>query len=176
MIWRRIIKQFRFLLKKIDRDFGYGWLKIWERCSIEARQAFYSAEREAEELGHNFITPEHLLLGLIVPDNLGADILRLMGINLEVIYQKIKEAILQNKIIVKQKQQMYLTPQGKRVIELACIEADELNDDYIGTEHLLLAILQEKGIITQIFNEWGFELEDIRRIIRELRKGDWNND
>lgn len=171
MIWRRIIKQFRFLLKKIDRDFGYGWLKIWERCSIQTRQAFHSAEREVEELGHDFVAPEHLLLGLIAFDNTATDILRLIGINLEIIYQKVKEAISRNTIIPKQTQKMYLTPQGKRVIELACIEADELNDDHINTEHLLLAILQEGGAITQIFNEWGVELEDIRRIIRELRKG-----
>lgn len=115
----------------------------------KATEVIILAEKLAVELGHNYIGTEHLLYGLTgVKEAVSGKILNTMGLSTDKVKQAIIEVIGQSKpgsVITG------FTPKVKRVIEVAYIEARNEGIGYIGTEHILLAILKEgESVATRI--------------------------
>src|SRR5205823_3793326 len=115
-----------------------------------ARQAVDRAEEEARLLGENYVGTEHLLLGLLHnTDNVAARILDRLGAPLGRIRSDIERQVTRGPGVVGQPIQ--LTPRAKRVIDLAHDEARRLNQNYLGTEHLLLGLIREEdGLAARI--------------------------
>src|SRR5437773_10201646 len=68
---------------------------------------------------------------------------------------------------------MQLTPRAKRVIDLAYEEARQLNNNYIGTEHLLLGLIREDdGLAARILIKLGADLERARRVVYAMQEGE----
>ncbi len=68
---------------------------------------------------------------------------------------------------------MQLTPRAKRVIDLAYDEARSLNNNYIGTEHLLLGLIREgEGLAGRVLQKLGVDLERTRREVMSLQDGE----
>lgn len=169
-----MFRQIVLLAKKMIRKFGFGWKKEWERCTICTKKAIFFAEDIARKLNHNQITPEHFLLGLIhEEDNNASYILKRIGIDLTYFRQILEESFANANYIYDLRQvtkEISLTSRGKRVLELACAKADELRDNYIGTEHLLYGILREGGLVTQILDEFGVNVEIVDRELLKLKE------
>ena len=108
----------------------------------KANRALNSAIETAENLGHTYIGSEHLLMGLVREDNgVGSQKLTSKGVT----YQKI-ENIVKNTIGVGIPTALSpedLTPRCKHIIDLSVSLARSVGAGYIGTEHLLLALLRE---------------------------------
>lgn len=127
-----------------------------------SQKSLYSAAEEAQKLGHNYMGTEHVLLGIIVEGGQAAKILGEMGVTDD----KIREAIVE----VEGKGQpdyntreIPLTPRTKRLIEVARVEARNLNHNYVAPEHLLLAIIKEgDGVAVAILQRMGVDLERLR--------------
>src|SRR5437773_1081971 len=67
---------------------------------------------------------------------------------------------------------MQLTPRAKRVIDLAYEEARQLNNNYIGTEHLLLGLIREgDGLAARVLGRLGVDLERCRRLVERIQEG-----
>jgi len=166
---RQIILKVKLFIRRIGRKLGFGWQKMWERYTICARKAIFFAEDEARRLNHSWITPEHFLLGLIhQEDNTASNILRQIGIDLADLRQVLllKMPIFHTEYDFRQVSEMHLTSRGKQVLELACTQAEELGNNYIGTEHLLLGILQEGGLAAHILNELGVNIKIIINLLK----------
>ncbi len=163
-----LIRWARKLVGRIKRKFGYGRQEVWSRYTEKARKVIVYAEEEARRLGHNWIYPEHFLLGLTrVTDSFGACLLKWMGISLESIRREVERFTPQGDLGLGQ--EIKLTSRGRRVLQLVCKEADELGDDHIGTEHLLLGILCEReGMAAQILNKLGVDIELVRTEVIKL--------
>src|SRR6266496_3768463 len=70
-------------------------------------------------------------------------------------------------------QDMQLTPRAKRVIDLAYEEARQLNNNYIGTEHLLLGLIREgDGLASRVLVKLGADLERTRREVYAMQEGE----
>src|SRR5439155_3858134 len=70
-------------------------------------------------------------------------------------------------------QDMQLTPRAKRVIDLAYEEARQLNNNYIGTEHLLLGLIREGGgLAARVLVKLGADLERTRREVYAMQEGE----
>lgn len=115
----------------------------------KAEDAIRAGEQLAQELGHNYIGTEHLLYGLTaIADGVSGKILHNAGLTTD----KVKNGIIQ--VIGTGKQGSPITgftPKVKKVIETAYIEARNESIGYIGTEHILLAILKEgENVATRI--------------------------
>jgi ATP-dependent Clp protease ATP-binding subunit ClpA len=108
------------------------------------------ATQEALRLNHTYIDTEHILRGLINEGGgVAVDVLKSLGVKLYVITLAI-EKCEQRGIPFIQLSQLPHTPQTKKVIESAMQEARILNDNYLGTEHLLLGLLrEEEGLVLQ---------------------------
>ncbi len=141
---------------------------MWQRFTERARRAIFYAQEEAVLLGLSQVSTEHLLLALIRdPDCTAVRILQHLKISPEAIRQAIRQCAPRG--TESSPRDMSLTPRGKRVIDLAYEEARQLNNNYIGTEHLLLGLIREEGgLARQILTQFGLELEKVREIVKQL--------
>src|SRR5579864_3654314 len=115
---------------------------MWQRFTERARRAVFFAQEEAGRLGEQYVSTEHLLLGLVREhDSVAARVLERMGVSLDHIRSEIERQVTRGD--GKLGQDMQLTPRSKRVIDLAYDESRQLSTSYIGTEHLLLGMIRE---------------------------------
>ena len=145
---------------------------MWQRFTERARRVIFFAQEEAGRLGENFVTTEHLLLGLVREnDSVAARILERMGVSLNRIRSEIERQVTRGD--GRLGQDMQLTPRAKRVIDLAYDEARQLNNNYIGTEHLLLGLIREgEGLAARVLAKLGVDLERTRREVMSLQDSD----
>ncbi len=145
---------------------------MWQRFTERARRVVFFAQEEAGRLGENYVSTEHLLLGLVREnDSVAARILDRMGVSLGRIRSEIERQVARGD--GRLGQDMQLTPRAKRVIDLAYDEARQLSNNYIGTEHLLLGLIREgEGLAGRVLAKLGVDLERTRREVMALQDND----
>ena len=142
-----------------------------DRLTERAKIAINNAAEAAMELGHNYVGTEHLLVGLIREgDGVAGKILEANGLTDDKVIDLIAEMIGTGAPI--DNIQPEATPRTKRVFEHSYIEARRLGHNYIGTEHLLIALLREsESVAVQILVELGVQPQnlynDIIRLLNE---------
>jgi ATP-dependent Clp protease ATP-binding subunit ClpC len=147
---------------------------MFEKFTERARQVIVRAQEEAAQLGHNYIGTEHLLLGLIrVSDGVAAKALAALGISLDDARREVEAIIGRG---AEPSGHIPFTPRSKKVLELSLQEARRLNDDWIGTGHILLGLIREgDGVAVQVLDRRGIHPDHLRQqVIRLLsdRPGD----
>jgi ATP-dependent Clp protease ATP-binding subunit ClpC len=142
---------------------------MFERFTDRARRVVVLAQEEARMLGHNYVGPEHVLLGLIHEGHgVAARALTELGVGLDEVRQQVEELIGQGDEAPSG--HIPFTPQAKRVLELSLREALQLGHNYIGTEHILLGILREgENMAARVLVQMGADLNRVRlEVIRLL--------
>lgn len=115
-----------------------------DRFTDGVKNAWKFAASEAARLGSDYIGTEHLLLGIAhEKDTAGGKILNSLGVTVEAVEQLLSQYSQGRSLFSTG--EVYAAPRTKRVLEMAVEEANELGNSYVGTEHLLLAILHEGG-------------------------------
>ena len=144
-----------------------------ERFTDQARRVVVLAEEEARMLNHNWIGTEHILLGLIREDQgLAVRALTTMGISLDEMRQAVGDIIGRGTQPLPESLHIPFTPRAKKVLELSLSEARQLGHDYIGTEHILLALIREgDGVAAHVLAEAGAGLDRTRLQVIELLHG-----
>jgi len=134
----------------------------FEKFSERARRVLTLAQEEAQNFNHNYIGTEHILLGLVREDEgVAAKVLTNLGVGLNRVRSAVEFIIGRGE--KPSSGQVGLTPRAKRVIELAIDEARRLDNNYIGTEHLLLGLLSEgEGVAAHVLDSFGITLEQAR--------------
>ena len=143
---------------------------MWQRFTERARKVVFFAQEEAGQLGENYVSTEHFLLGLIREnDHIAAQVLGRLGVSLSQIRSEIERQVPKGEGRISQ--DMQLTPRTKRVIDLAYDEAQALDNNYIGTEHLLLGLVREgEGLAGKTLTRLGVELEQTRSEVKRLQE------
>jgi ATP-dependent Clp protease ATP-binding subunit ClpC len=112
----------------------------------KAKEAIAKSQYCATNLGHNYVGTEHLLLGLLyIEDSVAYKALELQKVTEKIIEGKIKKLTDGVKLPISAPQSF--TPKSKKILEMSFHEAIRLGSNYIGTEHLLLALLREHDSI-----------------------------
>jgi ATP-dependent Clp protease ATP-binding subunit ClpC len=144
---------------------------MFERFTDRARRVVVLAQEEARRLNHNYIGPEHILLGLIHEgQGVAAKALESLGISLDAVRQQVEEIIGQGQQAPSGK--IPFTPRAKKVLELSLREAQQLKHNYIGTEHILLGLIREgDGVPAQVLVKLGVDLNRVRQQVIELLHG-----
>lgn len=115
-----------------------------DRFTDGVKNAWKFAASEAAKLGSDYIGTEHLLLGIAhEKDTAGGKILNSLGVTVEAVEELLSQYSQGRSLFSTG--EVYAAPRTKRVLEMAVEEANELGNSYVGTEHLLLAILHEGG-------------------------------
>ena len=131
------------------------------RLTKPARQAVEYARNVAEELGHSYVGTEHLMIGLIrAYDGMASAILTQNGVSEDGLLPMIEQLISQEGTAVRDVADY--TPRARRVIEMSSRETARLQDDRIGTEHILMALLKEgDSIAVRLLNTLGVSLQKV---------------
>ncbi len=143
---------------------------MFNKFSKRAAQVFVNAQDEARALGHSYVGTEHLLLGIMKSANGEAyNILRESGLDYPSLRKEII-TIVGSGIPRESFSSPQMTPRARKIIELAYEEAQMLKQNYISTEHILLAILREgEGVAAHILRKFGIDLSEMRKeLIEEM--------
>jgi len=144
---------------------------MFERFTDRARRVIVLAQDEAKGLKHNYIGTEHILLGVISEgQGVGALALSNLGVPLEKARKEVKEMIGTGSTAPAG--HIPFTPRAKTVLEMSLSEALNLGHNYIGTEHITLALFQEgKGVAAQVLQKFGVTEPALREMITSLLSG-----
>ncbi|RKD26409.1 ATP-dependent Clp protease ATP-binding subunit ClpC [Caminicella sporogenes DSM 14501] len=140
---------------------------MFNKFTESAQRAIGLAQEEAQKFKHNYVGTEHLLLGLI-RENEGIAAKAL--INLGVDENKVRK-IIQEMIGVGYEETTLvgITPRVKRIFEISFAEARRLNHNYVGTEHLLLALIREgEGVAAKILLDMGIDFNKVYEEVLNL--------
>ncbi len=130
------------------------------------------AREESVRLGNDYVGTEHLLLGLIREgDGVAVAVLKNLSIDLDDLARNIEKSISSSGGMMTIGQMIPFTPRAKKVLEIAAQEARAMSHKYIGTEHLLLALMKdhESAAATALANigvEYDRVKEEIERVLR----------
>lgn len=142
---------------------------MWQRFTERARKVVFYAQEEAQKYGEGYVSTEHLLLGLVrEPGSLAAQVLEQLSLSLERVRYEVDKQLPRGDM--RPTSDMTLTPRAKRVIDLAYDEARNLNNNYIGTEHLLLGLVREgDGLAGRVLLKLGMDMEQTRQVVMDLQ-------
>lgn len=146
-----------------------------DRYTDGVKNAWKFAGEEASKLGSDYLGTEHLLLGIAhEKDSAGGKILNSLGVTVEAV-----EPLLagQGRSGFFSRRELYVAPRTKRVLEMAVEEANDLGNSFVGTEHLLLAILREgSGVAMQILEHFGVTQEKLQKAFDTYISEDGNGE
>jgi ATP-dependent Clp protease ATP-binding subunit ClpC len=148
----------------------------FDRFTERAQDAAQRAAEIIQRYGHNQIDTEHILLALIEqPQGVITQILEKLNIDIDALSNKIDHQLRTSpkaNIYGGGAGQIFITPRVKRVVDMANEEANRLNDEYISTEHIFLAILSERNTaIARLLSEEGITKERVYDTIKDIRGG-----
>ena len=133
----------------------------------KANTALNLAIDSAEKMGHTYVGSEHILLGLLKEgDGVAYTVLSELGVDSNAISDFIREKIgvgMRTRVTTDD-----FTPRTKRILQIAVVQAARLGHNYVGTEHLLIAIVDESdSYAVRFLNELGIKEQDILNKIED---------
>lgn len=141
------------------------------RYTDGVKQALQFAAEEAVKLGSEALDTEHLLLGIArEKDGAGGKILQAVGVTAEAI-EPLLDGLYQRSFFGGG-QRVYTSPRTKRVLQMAVEEANEMGNNYVGTEHLLLTLLREGGLAVQVLQHLGVTQEKLQKAFETVLSED----
>jgi ATP-dependent Clp protease ATP-binding subunit ClpC len=148
-----------------------------ERFTEQAQDVLGASQQLVSRFRNSMWDVEHIFLALLEQQNgLAAEILKRLNVNLTAMKKRVEAVLGQYPKIVEQPRgsiggvQIYPTPRVAQVLQAAVGEADRLNDEFVGVEHLLIAIASEAGgDAVAIFKEFDVDQEKIYQALLNIR-------
>src|SRR5574337_619064 len=144
----------------------------FDQFTFKAQEAIQQAQKLAEERDHQTIDAEHLLLALAEQsEGVVQPILRKMGINPRQVSSRLVEELQRlPRVTGAPPGQAHITPRLEKVLGAALSEAERLKDEYVSTEHLLLAIAEVGGgAVGKVLREAGITKDRIYAALQDVR-------
>jgi ATP-dependent Clp protease ATP-binding subunit ClpC len=144
-----------------------------ERFTEQAQEALALSQQLVRDFTHSQWDVEHILLALLRQERgLVGDIIRELGGDVEAVRQQVEAALDRSPKITYEAPQIYATPRVAQLLQKAEAEADRLKDEFIGTEHVLIAIASEDGgQSANILKSFGVDQEKVFQALQKLRGG-----
>jgi len=142
-----------------------------DRFTLRGQEAIQSAIELAERGQNQQVEPEHLLSAMLEqPEGIVRPVLGKIGANVTVVLNDLHAAIARLPRV--QGGQQYFSPRLSQIFTAAQKQAEKMQDEFISTEHLLLAIAEEKdGDSGKILRQHGIKQEDLTKVIEQMRGG-----
>jgi len=138
---------------------------MFEKFTEGAIKVIMLSQEEARRMGHNFVGTEQLLLGVIGQRHgIGARALKKMKVTLKKARREIELYIGRGTGFVAS--EIPFTPRAKRVLEMAVHEGKDLGQNFVGTEHILLALIGESdGLAMRTLDKLKVDIPKLRNLI-----------
>ncbi|MDA9370483.1 ATP-dependent Clp protease ATP-binding subunit [Gloeomargaritaceae cyanobacterium AH-226-B11] len=143
---------------------------MFEKFTEGAIKVIMLSQEEARRMGHNFVGTEQLFLGVIGEGvGMGSKCLKSLGVTLKSARKEVEKYIGRGTGFVAS--EIPFTPRAKRVLEMAVQEGKDLGQNYVGTEHILLALIgEDDGVAIRTIENMGLDVAEIRTTILSLIK------
>src|SRR5262249_34035377 len=133
-------------------------------------EAFQSAQSHAQEKSNPQVTPEHLLWALVEQkEGVVLPVLQKLGVNLQTIAHQLADLVAKLPKVQGQAE-LHISPALSRILEDAFKEADQFKDEYVSTEHLLLALSNAKNeAVGRLLHQHGVAKDVILKVLVSIR-------
>jgi len=139
-----------------------------DQFTVKAQEAIAAAQTAAERADHPEVTPEHLLQALVTQEGgVVPAALAKMGVNTNAILQDTEKAL--GALPHTQGAATHVSPRLDAILKSALKEAEALKDDYISTEHLLLALIEGKNVAADVLKRHGVSRNGLLGVLRDIR-------
>ncbi|MGB2799333.1 MAG: AAA family ATPase [Dehalococcoidia bacterium] len=144
-----------------------------DRFTEQAQEALALSQQLVHEYKHSQWDIEHILLALLRQEKgLAGEILRKLGVNPDEVRSRVEDSLEKTPKVAYEGATFYATPRTVRLLGNASEEADRLKDEFIGTEHILVAMASERdGEAARILGDFGIDQEKVYRALQEIRGG-----
>jgi ATP-dependent Clp protease ATP-binding subunit ClpB len=140
-----------------------------DRFTFRAQEALENARNIAEENHQSEITPEHLLFALIEQkDGIGSPLLKKVGADTNIIKNSLKKK-MEDSPKVYGGDQAYISPSLNEILKNAQAETTQMKDEYVGIEHLLIALSHHDSFASQILRENGVNKDALLKALVDIR-------
>src|SRR5690349_15353595 len=142
----------------------------FDKLTQKGQEALQSAQSHAQEYGNPQVAPEHLLFALIEQkEGVVLPILQKLGVNLQALAGDLAAAVAKLPKVQGQSE-IYISPGLNKVLEDAFKEADQFKDEYVSTEHLLIALSNAKGEgVAYLLQSNGVTKDAILKVLVSIR-------
>jgi ATP-dependent Clp protease ATP-binding subunit ClpB len=139
------------------------------KLTIKSQEALARAQQAAGEHNHQQVEPAHLLAALLAePEGVVYPLLQKLGASPRTLMNRVGE-VLERVPKVFGQVETYLSPATRALLEQAYAQADGLGDSYVSTEHLLLAMLNQRDEIARLLSDAGIESSAVLEALKEIR-------
>jgi ATP-dependent Clp protease ATP-binding subunit ClpB len=141
-----------------------------DKLTLKAQEALTTAQSQAEVLEHPQLDPEHLLESLIAQeDGIVAPLLKKLGAQIDALRAELAKYFAALPKVHGGRVQ--ISPALEAVLKMAEQEAAQFKDDYVSTEHLLLALASTEGFSGKLLRRFGASHADILKVLVSFRGG-----
>jgi ATP-dependent Clp protease ATP-binding subunit ClpA len=141
-----------------------------EKLTTKSQEALQQAQSLAEKRSHQAIEVEHLLFAFLgQKEGVVLSLLQKLGVPLGTLVENLQKALDRVPQVTGGAGQSFVGPRLKRVIDGAESEAQTLKDEYVSTEHLLLAMLQDTGDAGKLLRQFGASRDKILNALVSIR-------
>lgn len=142
----------------------------YDKLTVKVQEAIQTATSIAHRYDHQVLEPEHLLLALVQQaDGVVPPLFGKMGVNVNEVNRRTEEALSAKPKVYGESTQMQLSNQTGRILSKAEKEASDLKDEYVSSEHVLLAMLAEKIRVSEILQGAGVSRNGIMDALKAVR-------
>ena len=142
----------------------------YERFTVKAQEALKEASSIAQKSDQTQVDPEHILLALVEQeDGIVAPLLDRIGANRERLTQALHVETAAKPKVFGDSAQLYFAPASSRMMAKAEVEAEGLKDDYVSTEHILLALLGTEGKAAELLKKEGVSRDALLTALKAVR-------
>jgi len=144
-----------------------------DRFTEQAQEALAHSQELVRSYNHSQWDVEHILLALLRQEKgLTGVILHKLGVNADEVRSRVEATLEKTPRVTYKGETIYATPRTVRLMENAASEADRLKDEFIGTEHLLIAVASDRqGEAATILRDFGIDQEKVYRALQDIRGG-----
>jgi ATP-dependent Clp protease ATP-binding subunit ClpB len=140
------------------------------KLTLKSKEALAEAERQARARSHQQVEPEHLLHALLSdPEGVVFPLLHSLGVSPRNLRDELEERLNRIPKVYGGTEDIYLSPAARHVLERATSEAQSLTDEYISTEHLLLAMLEGASEVPRMLQDAGLSRDRVLSALSDVR-------
>ena len=144
----------------------------FEKFTIKAQEAIQEAQTIAEKYEHQQVEPEHILTALTLQkDGIVIPMLKKLGVDPAAVLKQLEESLTKMpKVYGGGVEQLYISPRSKKMFDQSFKEAERLKDEYVSTEHIFIALADEKGgEASRILSSLGVTKDTLYTVLVSIR-------
>ena len=143
-----------------------------DQFTEQAQEVLGTSQQIVRRYRHSQWDSEHILMAILEQEEgVPAEILRQLGVPIQGIHDRLDGLLEQGPKVENESSQIYVAPRAARLLDRAKAEADRLSDEFVGTEHLLVALTQDQGDVARVLAEFEVDIEKVYQALQKVRGG-----